>query len=179
MIKAITNAALAAALLFASVTCVAQPYLGVNVGRADLDASVDLGLAPNSVSRASATDDAYKLYGGYKLTPNFGVEIGYAVHGEVKLPLSGLIRKLEPRSGYVAATGEFPLAQNFALLGKVGVANSRKAGDNKTGSMFGAGVSYAFTPAVSAVLEYEHFRKLGDPYVVKSQLISAGMRFGF
>lgn len=174
-----TNAVMGIAILCCSAVCAAQPYVGANLGRADMDARVRLGLAPGADAVASDTDNGYKLVGGYQLSRHLGVEAGYVVHGELKVPLSGRIATLEPRSLYVAATGTLPLNQQFSLFGKLGVANNRVAGESKAGALLGAGVSYVFTPAVSAVLEYEHFRKMNDQYALKSKLVSAGVRVAF
>ena len=180
MTKQFTTAAvLALAVLCSSAACAAQPYVGASLGQADMDARVRLGLAPGSDSSASETDTAYKLFGGYQLNRNLGVEAGYVVHGKMKIPLSGRIAALEPKSLYLAATGTLPLNEQFSLFGKLGVANNRLAGESKAGALIGAGLSYAFTPAVSAVLEYEHFRKMNDQYNLKSRLVSVGVRVSF
>ena len=47
--------------------------------------------------------------------------------------------------------------------------------------MFGVGVSYAVTPNLAVIAEYQNFGKIikGDGADLKAHLVSAGVRFSF
>ena len=160
-----------------------QSYVGVNAGRAEL--KTEAGPFGNK-----ETDTGYKVYGGYQYNSTFGIEAGHVWLGEVDTPLSGVINNSRARALYAAATATFPVAPQFALFGKLGVSHNRiKSGINNTGggqtrsdnrAFAGIGASYAFTPAISGVVEYEHFGKLtDDAFRVKANFLSAGIRATF
>ncbi|SFV12890.1 outer membrane beta-barrel protein [Pseudoduganella namucuonensis] len=176
--------ALCTALGLAPVAAYAEDtYAGINLGRAKqkVDASI-----------LSSSDDttAVKVYTGYRYDGVFGVEAGYVQHGRASLPLSGTILTAKPRSLYVAGTATAPLTQQLAAFGKLGASFNRAKftnfgangrSESKTTALIGAGLTYAVTPVVSGVLEYEHFGKVVDEGALnlKSRIISAGVRVTF
>jgi OOP family OmpA-OmpF porin len=176
--------ALIAAAAIAPVAAQAQSYAGVNVGRSTQKADI--------TGFGSFTDHttAFKLYGGYQFNENFGIEGGYADLGKAEYTYSGVTQSGTPRSIYVAATGTMPLAERFALIGKIGAARTRTtitttgfADDkqSKTTLLLGVGTTYAITPTILAVVEYEYFGKVikEDTGSLKTNVLSAGVRFKF
>lgn len=153
-----------------------QSYVGVNVGRSELKTEA----APFGNEE---TDTGYKVYGGYQFNQTFGVEAGHVWLGEVVTPLSGLINTTRARALYAAGTATFPVAPQFALFGKLGISHNRlKSGVDRSDNraFAGIGASYAFTPAIAGVIEYEHFGKLNDDaFRVKANFLSAGIRATF
>lgn len=170
--------ALAAAAAFSPVLAQAQQsYVGVNVGRAEL--KTEFAQFGNE-----ETDTRYKVYGGYQFNPTFGVEAGHVWLGEVVTPLSGIINTSRARALYAAGTATFPVAPQFAVFGKLGVSHNRlKSGDLERSDnrpFAGIGASYAFTPAIAGVVEYEHFGKLNDDaFRAKANFLSVGLRATF
>ena len=106
----------------------AQGYVGIGVGQGNASlpsvSTTVLGLAFTGASdKSSAT--AYKLYGGYQFTPNWGLEAGYNDLGN-KYSVAGSLggtpynATYKMDNWYVAATGTLPLQGGFSLLGKIG-----------------------------------------------------------
>jgi OmpA-OmpF porin, OOP family len=176
--------ALVAAAVLAPVAAQAQSYIGANVGRGDQKISVD------EVGSADDNDTAFKIYGGYQFTPVFGIEAGYADLGKAEIGAAGFTLGARPKSIYVAATGTLALNDKFALFGKVGAASTRTTvsatgeADSKeknTTALLGVGASYAITPSVLAVVEYENFGKVidEDGGNLKANALSVGIRVKF
>lgn len=176
--------ALVAAAVLAPVAAQAQSYIGANVGRSDQKLSVD------EIGSSKDHDTAFKIYGGYQFTPVFGIEAGYADLGKADISAVGVTVGGRPKSIYVAATGTLPLNDKFALFAKVGAASTRTTihatgdADSKeknTTALLGVGASFAITPSVLAVLEYENFGKVidEDGGNLKANVLSAGIRVKF
>jgi OmpA-OmpF porin, OOP family len=180
MKKNILIALLAAAAL-APVAAQAESYVGVNAGRSEQKLTND-GYTGRTKDKASAT----KIYGGYQFSPIFGIEAGLANLGKVEDSESSA----RPRSIYVAATGTWQLKERLALFGKVGAVSTHTKIDElstgpytqkETGLMYGVGITYAFTPAVWAVAEYEDFGKIikDDGVDLKATALTFGIRVKF
>ncbi|MBV7535653.1 outer membrane beta-barrel protein [Duganella sp. sic0402] len=161
-------------------------YIGGNVGRAEQ--KVDL-----SGFSLKEHDTAYKVYGGFNYTPNFGAEIGAAYLGEAEKTGNGARISSKAQSLYVAATATLPLGEQFALTGKAGAAfnhvkvrgsapgYSASGSDNQTSPYVSVGASFLLNKNVSFVAEYEYFGKIakdGDANI-KANLVSAGVRYAF
>jgi OOP family OmpA-OmpF porin len=182
-------------ILFALIAALAAPlaahaegnyYVGGNVGRAEQKVDLD-GLS------IKEHKTAYKVYGGYNYSQNFGAEIGFADLREVEKTGNGARIASKPQSLYVAAVGTLPLNEQFALIGKLGVAYnhvkvsasapgySDSASDNRTSPYISAGAAYVLNKNVSFVAEYEYFGKIakdGDASI-KANLVSVGVRYAF
>ena len=164
----------------------AQGYVGIGVGQGNASlpsvSTTVLGLAFTGASdKSSAT--AYKLYGGYQFTPNWGLEAGYNDLGN-KYSVAGSLggtpynATYKMDNWYVAATGTLPLQGGFSLLGKLGISANKVSGgqicaggscasfaadDSKPDGMGGVGAQYAVTTNWAARLEYENYGKMsGD-----------------
>jgi OOP family OmpA-OmpF porin len=89
--------------------------------------------------------------------------------------------------------GTLPLNDQFALIGKAGVAYthvkvsasaagfSESASDNHTSPYVSVGAAYLLNKNVSFVAEYEYFGKVakdGDASI-KANLVSVGVRYAF
>jgi OOP family OmpA-OmpF porin len=173
----------AAAALLPLAAQAQQSYVGASAGRAQQKNEF-------AIFSSKEDDTGYKLYGGYRFNQTFGVEAGVAWLGEADTRLSGTIVTTEPRAYYAAATASLPLSGSVALFGKLGVAHSRVKFSNfgaggrtrsHNGALVGVGASYAFTPAIAGVLEYERFGKTVDDggFSAKADLWSLGVRAGF
>jgi opacity protein-like surface antigen len=160
----------------------AQSYFGIGIGGAhgsipSLNTTV-LGI-PVTASSDKTNETSYKLYGGYRFTRNWGVELGYADLGSgysSNVTIGGLpgVVSAKADTWYVAATGTLPVGSNFSLLGKLGMASNHvSAGDlclggtcfamgsdSRSSPMIGVGLEYAFAGKWTARLEYEDYGKL-------------------
>jgi len=85
-----------------------------------------LACAPKAAAANSKNEEhigrSAKMFGGYQLTENFGVQAGYVRIREINQSSgSGATLVTQTASGhstYVAGTARLPLGQSFALTGR-------------------------------------------------------------
>lgn len=157
----------------------AQNYVGASAGKAEQKLDV------TGIGSVKESDTAYKLYGGHQFNKHVGIEAGYTHFGTAEAGTGSS----KANAIYVAATGTLPLTDTFALIGKAGIANTRTTFSTagledkyrETKPMIGVGATLAITPTALAVIEYEAFGKTVDEdgYNVKSNVLTAGVRFSF
>lgn len=173
----------AIATAFVAMPASAQWYIGGGVGSskirgADGPVLVDGTVPPLTlnVSGLDSSKTSAKIYGGYQITPNWGVELQYADLGKRDFAARNaagvtLATGTVKASQYsIAGTGTLPLAANFSLFGKLGISSNKdkttllgtSESDRKTSPMVGVGVAYNFTPKVAVRLEYEDFGKFSS-----------------
>lgn len=173
-------------------------YIGGSVGQSKAkDACDDLGSVGFSGS-CDDTDTGAKIFLGYQFNKNFAVEGGYVDLGKAKA--SGTISG-SPASGeakadtwQLSAVGIWPMANNFSLLGKIGVHRwdldtqgsafgvTVSASDKGTDLTFGFGAGYEFNKNLGLRVEWERFRNVGEEDTTgKSHvdLLSVGLRYRF
>ncbi len=137
MKKILTAAALVSALF--ALPAMAQPYVGAGIGTANTDSQ----------------HFSYKLFAGYQIIQNIGVEIAYTDFGSY--------RSAAAKSVSVAVVGTLPLNTEWNLTGKIGnTANNTKYNGDATHStmMSAVGVSWNYEKKMVASVEYEDFGKL-------------------
>lgn len=106
-------------------------YFGVSLGSASPD--------------NSAYDSAvgWKLFGGYSVNQNFALEAGYISFGDMDGPMlpSGEIKSVSSSGFEFSAIGNYPLADKFAVFGKLGflVWDSKWSNSGLTGGMIVTG----------------------------------------
>ncbi len=143
--------------------------LGLNVGRSDFQ--VPCG----TVFSCDDTDRYWSLYGRSMAGDYWGSELAFIDTGRMERA-GGTTRA---RGLNVSLVGRVPIAQTFSAFGKVGALYGRTrtstaagadiAGGNENGFglSVGAGLSWDFSPKVSAVLEWDRynfkFRSGRDP----------------
>jgi OmpA-OmpF porin, OOP family len=199
MKKILSACAIAAA--FVAMPASAQWYVGAGVGSSKvtgLDGPiVSNGTTVGTFSGGNSNKGFYKVYGGYQITPSWGVEAQYSDLGnrDVAARTLGGVTVLAgsaKASQYsIAGTGTLPLSAGFSLLGKLGVTNNKSkinlpgiAGDENNSSLLvGVGVAYAITPAMSVRFEYEDFGKLSkDDFfggAVRANAYSVSLKYAF
>ena len=173
MFKKIATAA--ALLVASSAAFAAQPntfYAGADVGKTRAD-------------DFSKRDTSAGAFVGYNFHENFAVEGGYRRLADYDIYVgtigSGFADgKAKVDQAHLSLVGSLPLGQNFSLYGRLGVnrleAKVSSAGysakDATTKALYGVGMRYAFTPAVSARLEVQ--KPTSD-----ATNLSAGVSFQF
>jgi OOP family OmpA-OmpF porin len=156
----------------------ARPYIGVGATSAQ------------NISADERTGNL-KLFGGFDLGRNWGVETGYSHYGSQDFSrASGGASVRGTTSGlgaYVAAKYSLPITDSFSAYGKLGVAHSERKYSNNLGMRFkdrdkGAyaalGVEYHINPNLSLIAEYEHQGK-EKMSGAKADVWTAGVKFGF
>ncbi len=162
----------------------AQSYVGVNVGRSEQKLSSD--------GAGSESDNAtgFRLSLGSAFTPNFGIEAGFVKQGSIEVDVGGgNIAYSKPKTFYIGGTGTYAVSPVVALTAKLGVAWNRTdfgySGTSmmhrETAALVGVGATYAFTPAIMAVAEYENYGRIFDQNGTKIEgsMLSLGLRFNY
>lgn len=150
MFKKIAVAA-ALAIVASSSFAAGKPsfYVGGDVGSTKLD-----GLSDNQTS--------YGVYAGYEFMPNFAVELGAhrLADFDMRYGTSNVNVKLNETA--LSLIAGLPFGQGFNVFGRLGYANmsatatstySGSASDS--GAIYGVGIGYAFTPAISGRAEIQ------------------------
>lgn len=144
---------------FAAFPASAQLYLGAGAGEAKTDSH----------------ETSWKLYGGYQITPTWGIELGYNDLGKY--------RGADIESWSLAGTGTIPLNERWSLLGKLGATDNRPDAPgtgNHTAVLLGVGVGYSLSKNVGLRLEYEDFGKLSDAGgSSRGRNVGLSLKYGF
>jgi OOP family OmpA-OmpF porin len=153
----------------------AKVYVGAGLGKAKIKNACEG--APSTLSCDVNDSSAFKFFGGYQFTRHFALELGYNDLGAVKAS-SGDTAKLSALE--LTAVGLWPLANRFAIYGKLGVFSGEfevdeapvpainpppprmnwRSGSN-TGLTFGIGARYELTNAAAVRAEWQRFSNLG------------------
>ncbi|QOY92654.1 outer membrane beta-barrel protein [Massilia sp. UMI-21] len=150
-------AAAGALLLAASAASAAQPntfYAGADIGRTEVD-------------DFSGHDTSVGAFVGYQFHQNVAVEGGLRRLAEYDIGVltGGLMRAGDVRvnQAHLSLVGSLPVGESFSVYGRLG-ANRLEARistpgyqgkDSTTRALYGVGLSYAYSPAVSARLEVQ------------------------
>ena len=180
---------LPAAVMAVSAPAVAQQsdagwYIGGSYGMSTFDLDTT-GITNPSVDDG---DSGFKIFGGFQFTKHWGAEVGYVDFGKagirgsvIGIPFTG---DLGITAFTLAGTGTLPLGENFALLGKVGLAQwnadvsvsgAGSTSDSGSDMFYGIGARYSFNKNLSVQAEYEVL----DMDVDSVTMMSIGLRYKF
>ena len=165
------------------------PYIGAAFGAAFGNREIDDSNSSNDEGLGGST----KIYGGYQLNENFGVQAGYVRMRDLNRNTGAgpaLVKQTATgHSAYVAGTGRWPLGESFALTGKVGISFGKVTDvspttvttsllqGSKTSLLVGTGVEYVLNHNVSFSVELESYGKISEH--VKGDSLTVGTRFTF
>lgn len=164
-------------------------YVGLGAGQSSVDVDggeIDGLLAADSITATTSVDDtdtAWKIFGGYRMNANFGLEAAYMDYGTISADSTvtalsaGVVNvDLDTTAWLLDAVGYLPLGNGFELFGKLGVALwdiegnfsgsggesgfSGSADDDGSDFHFGVGAGYALTDNIGIRAEWE--RITGD-----------------
>ncbi|HAR75291.1 MAG TPA: cell envelope biogenesis protein OmpA [Psychrobacter sp.] len=188
-VLALATASLLSVSAQAAVNYAGQPYIGAKVGQYSPD-----------VDDADDIDDAtsYGVYGGYKFTPEFGVEAEYLTTSDEEVYDNALEKSEYSANVYgIYATYDyaFPTTALYAK-GRLGFAknevdaeytdkfisaNNESFSESDTGVAGGLGLGYNFTPMVSAEAMYNFYPSidLGDGDDFDASGVTLGAHFKF
>ena len=99
-------------------------YGGIAVGSASYSDDELLGLCDDFRldCTTSTSDTALKFFGGYRISPYFSVEAGYADWGEVRVePISGAGLSFDASGPYLAIMPGIPIGDGFTVFAELGV----------------------------------------------------------
>lgn len=147
-----------------------------------------------SVSDRSGDKATGKIYAGYNIDKTWAVEGGYTDFGKkgYDYTTGGAAGHVQTKANsfYVAGKGTFPVNEQVALFGKLGVARNHNdvtttgiasvSGDaNKSALYASVGAEYAINKNVKVSLEYENYGKNNVDLGRKNGAITAGVRYNF
>ena len=165
---------------------VATPALADNTGSfygaVDLG-SVSLGNIPSQFGNTSFPNpSAFRLAGGFNITPMFAVEAGYAMIGDSKITTTqgalSVTETFKTSSLQVAGVANYAINDTFGVFGKLGFANTKidytaipgvntvitagttAASGSKTNLTFGLGAQYNINKQFAIRAQYEDFGKV-------------------
>lgn len=185
--KTLSAAALA---LMLSSGAFAQGYVGIGAGPAKIN--VDCA----GTTTCDNTSSGLKLFGGYKLAPNWAAELGYFDFGKAKATINdgeggiiaGEIKATAVGAG-VAFFGQF--APDWTGVARLGIASTKAKGsaatsgvsgsvsESNTNAYFGLGLSYALSKAVTldGAMDFSRVKFAGES--ARVHLVSIGVTFAF
>jgi OOP family OmpA-OmpF porin len=157
---------------------------GVGQSRSRIDEyRISNRLLSEGASQTSMTktehDTAYKVFGGYQLNRNFGVEAGYFNLGQFAfqsstVPLGSYAGQIKLQGVNLDLVGTLPLSERWSALARVGVQYaSARDSFSSTGSVripnaspsknsanykLGLGVQYEVNPSMAVRAEAERYR---------------------
>lgn len=159
-------AAVAALIVASSSAFAVEPgalYAGVDLGKTKID-------------DVSGRETSAGAFVGYKFHPNFSAEFGY------RRLFDATFEGADVKADQVALSliGTYPLGNNFDVYGRLGYnrieldasAGGFSASDSTSRAVYGIGLGYAFTPAISGRIEVQ--KPTSD-----STNLSAGVVFKF
>lgn len=165
--------ALSAAPALAQDSTRVGPYVGATLGKPDWQTDAVGGISGDSSGTAA------KLYGGWRLHPNFSAELSAMRLGRLSGPLGSA-----KANGYALdAVGLLPLSPDWSAFARAGVAQvkTRIAGASDRGTVpkFGVGTQYQLGAGWALRGEWERYRL--DAFGSKSNtdLYSLGAQFAF
>jgi OOP family OmpA-OmpF porin len=150
-------------------------YVGASVGQSKYK---DI---PQGLRNVDDKDTGYKVYGGYQINPNWGVEATYfdlgkftgnetVFNGSTVVPVNS---SAKATAWGLAGVFTAPISYGFSVFAKLGLArNELKTNatgfgfeahqkENRTGANFGFGAKYDFTSSLAIRAEWERLNKFG------------------
>src|SRR5258706_4441928 len=181
--------AIAATASLSAGSAFAEGYIGGAVGQSHFNADC------SGTTSCKNNDTGYKLFGGYKFSPNLGAELTYFDYGKATASLqsgstliTGQLRGTGLRLA-VAFMGDF--APQWSGVARLGIASNRAkvtatAGtltgsdsETKAAAYAGLGVGYAISKElkVDAALDFSKLKFSGETFNVR--LLSVGVTYAF
>lgn len=153
---------------------VAMPALADNTGKIYIAADFGAVSFSNANNPALGGEtlpnpNAFRIAGGYHISPMVAVEAGYATIGDSTINYSNASVTSKNSAMQIAAVGTYAVAPAFDLIGKLGVSmNSSKltgtgaagfinSSTSSTALMYGIGAQYNVNQQLSIRAQYENF----------------------
>lgn len=181
--------AIAAAALMLSSAAFAQGYAGAAGGAAKLDFDC------SGTTTCDTTSAGWKLFGGYKFSPNWGVEVNYFDFGKATATLgtgTGILSGDVKGTALGAGVAFFaPFAPQWYGVARLGVASTKAKitgsfggfsgsdSETSTNAYYGLGLGYAMSKnlSIEGAIDFSRFKYAGES--VDARLASIGLSFSF
>ncbi|HDR1022064.1 TPA: porin OmpA [Pasteurella multocida] len=177
---ALTIAALAAATAAQAAPQANTFYVGTKAGWASFHDGLnqfDTKKNPKGVVGIKRNSVTYGVFGGYQITDNFAVELGYDDFGRVKgnreIEDVFLNAKMTNHGTHLSLKASYPVIADLDVYARVGAALIRsdyklkssqgniRAHSLKVSPVFAGGVEYAILPELAARVEYQWVNGVG------------------
>lgn len=160
-------------------------YLGLGLGKSDVrNANPTLTVDNGNLTR---------VFGGYQFNQNIAAELDYMDFGNGSYRNATNTRSgtQKTNSLSLSAVGSLPISQEFSLIGRLGVGQTKSSYDevsngvrrseSNTGTAFivGAGAEYKVTKNWAVRGEVQSFNHSNSDKVGKWNIYSAAMRYSF
>lgn len=163
-------------------------YAGGSIGQTTASDGCSGIIVPGITCNDS--DTAWRILGGYRINPNFSVELGYQDLGQVRATGFGVNGNVTANVWELVGVGTVPLRNRFSVYGKLGGyrgetelrSNAGFSGsETNTDLTFGVGGRYDFSPQIAFRAEYQSYQSVGGGTVGHSDfdVISVGALFNF
>jgi OOP family OmpA-OmpF porin len=138
-------------------------YAGGSIGQSKV--KIDCG----GFSSCDDKDTAFRLFVGYQFNQYIAAELGYADLGKAKFSVGPFNGDVKATSWDASAVGSFPVADQFAILGRLGAyhAEAKLEGDfgsgkdTKTGVLWGFGGQFDLNKNLGFRAEWNRYNKMG------------------
>jgi OmpA-OmpF porin, OOP family len=160
----------------------AQGYLGLGLGVSKIpdqppSSCAEFGLPSSCTLSKKDTDSAFRIFGGFRVTPNFAVEAGYVDLGRSHVDIaSPVVATADFKvSGLdISAIGSMPFGSNFGGMARAGLflwktipsvsSGGVTVSDRDTGvsATLGLGLTYDFSRQFGGRLEWQRFFEVGN-----------------
>lgn len=177
--------AIAAMASLTASTAFAQAYVGGGIGQGHLN--IDC----SGASSCDTSSTGYKLFGGYKFTPNIAGELTYFDWGKADISGSGATLKLRGKGVGIGAAFSGNFATQWSGVARVGIVSNRLKADATLGSLAGSdsesstnayagvGVGYEFSKNLSLTAALDLSRAKIDGESGNIRLVTVGLTYGF
>lgn len=190
----IISALLAALTAGAAVTATAGDltnWIGFSAGETDFNNDHLSGITPGTVD---STGNNFKIYLGFPITSNLGLEVGYMDLGKQSITSGADTSSAKAKIYNVDLLGKVDVRDDLFIFGKAGFywwgmhsdktvsGTSSTADDDGFKLKYGLGLQYSATPEIGLRLEWERLDKLGFKGTTGSagaDLLTFGAQFNF
>jgi hypothetical protein len=164
-----------------------RAYVGVGIATADHVNSSVGGLSNFDSDGYKASG---KIFGGYELDQNWGVEAGYTDfrNSDFNYTANGISGggRTKGNSYYVAGKYNYPVNDQVSVYGKLGLQHSERKlesaalnlKDTDTGAYGAVGLQYNLNQQVALTAEYERYGK-SKAFGAKADAWTVGARYSF
>lgn len=149
----------AALLTFASLASAAGPWIiGAGIGQSDFG-----DCASDSCDQRK---EAYKVFGGYRLSRHLALEAGYVDLGKTTAVTGASFIETKPRGVAGHVVGIWPIVDRLSLLGRIGfiygdskvTGNIPTRNDKATNVAWGLGAQYEIGPDFIVRVDWDRYR---------------------